>query len=230
MDVPWDGKPRGRVAGVTGIFSFALVVAAGLIAPLWDVPGSRASSAEIAHYVGAHRTAFLIALFLYACGVTLWLALFAAIRQRLMNATPGLATIFGSAGTAVVVVVLSGFVPMLTLAYRAPHVEDARLLYDVSFGLLAISGLPTALAMASYAVANRRGGRLERATAFVALIAAIAHVAIGASFFLRTGFLSLEGAGIVAIPATLFLWILLASLVELRDEISAETGEPSIRR
>jgi uncharacterized membrane-anchored protein YitT (DUF2179 family) len=200
------------------LVSFALLIAGGLVAPLWNVPGSTATATEIADYVGRHRTAFLVALLLYACGVSLWLALFSAVRQRLTAVSPAMAAVFGSASTALTVLVLTGFVPMLTLAYRAPQLQDARTLYDLSFGLLALSGLPTALALSMYAVGGRKGDRLLRGTACVAAIAAAAHVAIAGSLLFRSGFLSLEGGDIVAIPATLFVWILLASIVELRRE------------
>ncbi|MEA2442269.1 MAG: hypothetical protein QOH76_3693 [Thermoleophilaceae bacterium] len=45
---------------------------------------------------------------------------------------------------------------------------------------------------------------------------AAAHVAIAASFAFSSGFLSLEGAAIVVIPSTLFLWILATAAVPLR--------------
>lgn len=106
---------------------------------------------------------------------------------------------------------------MFTMAYRAPHISTARTLYDLSFGLLALSGLPTALALGAYAVATRKDGdRLQRVTVAAALVSMAAHVAIGFSFFFRSGFLSLEGLDIVVIPATLFVWIALVSVVELR--------------
>jgi hypothetical protein len=110
------------------------------------------------------------------------------------------------------VLVFAGFVPMFALAYRAPGVASARELYDLSFGLLAVSGVPTALALASYAVIAVRASEVATWTGWVAVLGAVAHVVIAASFLLPSGFFSLEGGVIVAVPVTLFLWILATSL------------------
>jgi hypothetical protein len=39
-----------------------------------------------------------------------------------------------------------GFGPALVLAYRSGAIGDPRLLWDLSFGILGLSGVPTALA------------------------------------------------------------------------------------
>jgi hypothetical protein len=214
-----------RVAGICGICSFCLLVAGGLVQPLWDIPSSTASEQAIVAYVGQHRSAFLAALFLYATGVTLWLVPVSSIRGWLTARSPTTGALFGTAATAFTTMVLVGFVPMLVLAYRAPAAPGGGALYDLSFGALALSGLPTALALGTYASAVRRGDWLARTTAVAAIVAAVAHVAIAAGFFFRTGFLSLEGVGIVFIPATLFLWLLLASLEELRTRPTGPPGQ-----
>jgi hypothetical protein len=92
------------------------------------------------------------------------------------------------------------------------------LLYDITFGLLAISGAPTALALFAYAALVLRTGRLPRWTASLALLAAATHVALCASFYVRDGFFSLEGAVIIAIPATLFAWIAGTSVAMLAGD------------
>jgi hypothetical protein len=90
------------------------------------------------------------------------------------------------------------------LAYRAPESPDPRLLYDLAWGLLAMSGVPTALALGAYAVQVFRDRRLPAWTAWLAALAALAHLALIVSFVVRTGFFSLEGWVTTAIPATLF--------------------------
>src|SRR3954454_22617056 len=117
-----------------------LLIVAGLIQPLWKLPDSDASDHDIVTYVADHRTGFLTALFLNAAAVTLWLVPFASIRER-MATRPTAASLFGSASNVLVTMLLSGFVPMMVLAYRSPEVTSGRDLYDLSFGLLALSGL-----------------------------------------------------------------------------------------
>jgi hypothetical protein len=94
------------------------------------------------------------------------------------------------------------------LLYREADVSDPRLLYDLAFGLLAMSGAPTAVALGSYAALVYRAGYLPRWTALLALVGATAHVVLLASFVVTDGFFSLEGQVITAIPATLFMWII----------------------
>jgi hypothetical protein len=84
--------------------------------------------------------------------------------------------------------------------------------------MLAISGAPTAVALFAYAAHVWRSLVLPRWTAVLAGIAAVAHVALLASFVVSDGFFSLEGQVITAIPATLFAWILGTSIAMLRAE------------
>lgn len=101
--------------------------------------------------------------------------------------------------------------------------SDPRLLYDIAFGLLAMSGAPTALALGSYAVPALRTGPVPRWTGLIAALGAVAHVALLASFVVTGGFFSLQGAVIIAIPGTLFAWIVGTSvamvLVDQVDEM-----------
>jgi hypothetical protein len=115
-----------------------------------------------------------------------------------------------------VTLLFAGFTAFFVLVYRAPEASDPRLLYDLAFGLLAMSGAPTALALGSYAAHVFRGHRLPGWTAWLAAVAALAHVALLASLVLTSGFFSLTGAVIIATPATLFAWIVGTSVVMLR--------------
>jgi hypothetical protein len=47
-----------------------------------------------------------------------------------------------------VALLLAGFTAFFVLVYRGADVGDPRLLYDLTFGLLATSGAPTAIALA----------------------------------------------------------------------------------
>lgn len=120
-----------------------------------------------------------------------------------------------------VTLLFAGFTSFFVLVYRAPEVSDPRLLYDLSFGLLAISGLPTALALGSYAAQIFRAGRLPRWTALLAIAAALAHLVLCASLVITSGFFSLEGGVTIAIPGMLFLWIVGTSIALLQTRESA---------
>src|SRR5205085_818682 len=52
----------------------------------------------------------------------------------------------------------------LVLTYRSPAPSDARLLYDASFGLLAMSAAPTVVALGAYSALVFRTRELPRAT------------------------------------------------------------------
>jgi hypothetical protein len=63
-------------------------------------------------------------------------------------------------------------------------------------------------------------------TGWLAAFATAAHVLIAASFFFESGFFSLEGGVIVAIPTTMFLWLLAASVSLLRLGAQAPPAAP----
>jgi hypothetical protein len=113
---------------------------------------------------------------------------------------------------------LAGFASGFLIAYRAPHIPEPRLLYDLTFGLLALSGAPTAVALASYATATFRNGQLPRFTAWLAGLAAVAHVVLLFSLVVPSGFFSLEGQVITVAPALLFLWIFATGIALLTTD------------
>jgi hypothetical protein len=121
-----------------------------------------------------------------------------------------------------VTLLLAGFTVAFVLFYCAPNAPDPRLLYDLGFGLLAMSGVPTALALGSYAAQVFSDSRLPAWSAWVAVVAALAHLVLLASLVIPSGFFSLQGGVIIAIPAMLFAWILATSIVLLRTTIKAD--------
>jgi hypothetical protein len=121
-----------------------------------------------------------------------------------------------------VTLLFAGFTSFLVLVYRAPVPSDPRLLYDLAFALLAMSGIPTALALGAYATHVFRDRLLPAWTAWIAVAAALANLALLASLVVRSGFFSLEGGVIIAIPGMLFVWILAMSIVLLRGRIAGE--------
>jgi hypothetical protein len=154
-------------------------------------PGTGASAPEVASYVAEHRDGFLASLFLYALGMGGFLAfgvaLWAWLRSHPGVADP-LAALFVVGVASLCSVVFVGFAPALVLAYRSGAVGDPRLLWDLSFGVLALSGVPTALALGSYAWIVLSTRVLPAWSAWMAALGAAAHVLIVASFFFSSGF------------------------------------------
>lgn len=208
-----------KLAGLAGVVSVALGIAGAIVDRMWTFPETGATAGQIAGYVGAHRSALLVAMALSTIAVGLWLVFGAGVWLRLRE-TPRneslLSVCFLVGLVSFVTLLFAGFTSLFVLIYRAPEASDPRLLYDLAFGLLAMSGVPTALALGSYAAWVFIGGRLPRWTALVAVVAASAHLVLFASLVISSGFFSLEGGVIIAIPATLFAWILATSIVLLQ--------------
>ena len=101
-------------------------------------------------------------------------------------------------------------------SYRPQQPALALLLSDLTFGFLALSGIPTAVCLGAYAALVLRYRCLPAWTGWLAVLGAVAHVLIAASFMNHGSFLSLEGAVNVAVPATFFAWILVTSIALLR--------------
>ncbi len=213
-----------KLAGLAGILSTALGVAGVIVDQMWTIPGTGATAAEIAGFVDTHRSALLIALVLTTIGVSLWLVFGVGVWLS-MRATASdesfLAACFLVGFVSFVTLLFAGFTSFLVLVYRAPAASDPRLLYDLSFGLLAMSGVPTALALCAYATQVFRDGRLPDWTAWVAVAAALANLMLLASLVIRSGFFSLEGGVTIAIPGTLFVWIIGMSVTMMRTDRSA---------
>lgn len=208
-----NGIERGstKLAGVAGIVGVALGAAGGVVGRIFEFPGTASTSAEIASFIQANREALLATMVLSTTAVALWLVFGAGVWLRLRQTNGGdeLGTACFALGlVGLVTLLMTGFTSFFILVYRDAKVADVRSLYDLSFGLLAMSGAPTAVALGAYSALVFRGRHLPRWTALLGALAAVAHVAIIASFIVTEGFFSLEGQVITAIPGTLFLWIL----------------------
>src|SRR5689334_15932622 len=159
----------GRVAGAAGVLGFALATfgSAGMglfgAKSLFEFPGTRASAADIASFVAAHRSAALAAMVLNTLAVALWLVFGAGVWVRLREGGESvLSATFAIALASFATLIIAGFVPFFVLAYRGGEPDDARLLYDLTFGMLALSGAPTTVALGAYAAHVWRSARLPR--------------------------------------------------------------------
>lgn len=199
-----------KLAGFAGLLSIALGLVALPVDQMWTFPGTDATAREIATFAQADRTALLVAMVLNTIAVGLWLVFGAGVWLRLREVSGGesvLSACFLLGLVSFVALLLAGFTVFFVLVYRAPGASDPRLLYHLSFALLALSGVPTALALGSYAALVLHSNSLPAWTASVAAVAALSHIALLASLVVRSGFFSLAGGVTIAIPATLFAWI-----------------------
>jgi hypothetical protein len=212
-------RGRHNLGAVAGVLGVAVPGAGMAVMPIWRFPATDSSGARISRFVLDHQSALHIVMVLNTVGVSLWLVFGAGVWLRLRRATGAdsvLSTSFALGLVGFVTLIMAGFVAFLVLVYRPRSAPDTRLLYDLTFGLLAMSGLPTALALGSYAAAVFREKLQPRFTAQLAAVAAAAHVALLLSFLVPTGFFSLEGQVITVVPALLFAWILATGITMLR--------------
>ncbi|MDQ3954252.1 MAG: hypothetical protein M3285_01705 [Actinomycetota bacterium] len=209
-----------RSAALAGLTSFALIILATFVAPpLWDAPTTTATANEVAEFGFPHRGRILMSFFIYsiAMGFFLWFGagLWAWFRRWEAEPSP-MPAVFAIGVVVAATHILAAFAPGALSVYRPPAAATAGLLFDLTFAILALSGIPTAVFLAAYATLVLRGAPLPKWTAWLAIVGVVAHVVIAGSFFPRSGFFSLEGGVIVWVPATLFAWILAASVALLR--------------
>jgi hypothetical protein len=213
-----------RLVGLTGLTSFLLIAVAALVQPhLWSAPGTTATPVQVAAYAQDDRGRALSSLFIYSVGMGLFLCFAMGLSTRLRQDAadmPSLSAAFAFGAVALVALVLAAFAPAAVLSYRLHDPAMAQALRDTTFGLLAMSGIPTALCLGAYAALVLRRGCLPAWTAWLAVLGAGAHLLIAASLMAHGGFLSLEGSVIVWVPGTFFAWILAVSLVLLRTPVA----------
>jgi hypothetical protein len=212
-----------RLTSLAGLASFVLIVVAALLArPLWNAPGTAASAAHVAAYAQHDRGRTLASLFIYSLAMGLFLCFAAGLWSWLRQSEPApqpLSAAFALGAAALVVLVLAAFVTGGVLSYRPQQPAIAQALRDTTFGLLALSGVPTAVALGAYAELVQRRGCLPVWTAWLAVLGAVTHVFIAASFLSHGTLLSVEGSVIFLVPGTFFAWILVTSAVLLRAQV-----------
>jgi hypothetical protein len=206
---PWGSA---RIARWAGTFGVMLPVLTLVVYPIWSVPGTQTSGADVAMWATTHHDRLLVMMLLNTAGVLLWFVFGAAIWAYLRDRLPDrslLPTCFAAGFIGYVTLILSGFTAFDLLLYRPHSAETSTLLYDLTFGLLAMSGIPTAVSLASFAVAVYFYRTLPRYTAHLATTAAAVHPLLLVAFIAYDGPLSLEGFSTTSgIPFFLFAWIL----------------------
>jgi hypothetical protein len=203
-----------------GLASFVLIIVAALVAPpLWNAPGTTATAAQVAAYAYEDRGRTIASLFIYSVALGLFLCFAAGLWSWLRQNEPApqpLSAAFAFGAVALVVLILAAFVAGGVLTYRLQDAAIAQSLRDLTFGLLAVSGIPTAVCLGAYAALVLKRGCLPAWTAWLAILGVVTHVFIAASFVSHGSFLSLEGSVIYLVPGTFFAWILATSVVLLK--------------
>jgi hypothetical protein len=176
------------------------------------------SHTEVARWATINHDRLIVTMLHNTVGVTLWFvfgaAVYAVLRDRLPTRSM-LPMCFAASFFGCVILLLSGFTAFNLLLYRRHSAETSILLYDLTFGLLAMSRMPTVVALGSFAVAVYVHQALPRYTAHLAVAGAAVHPLL--RFIVRDGPLSLEGISITAMPAFLFAWILGTALAMPRN-------------
>ena len=217
---PTDRR-RVNVGAIAGVAGFLIPMASNVIIPIWRMPSTSAPGSKVASYVIEHQAAFRAVLVFDTVGVTLWMVFGGAVWLRLRRASGAdtLATsLFGVAFAAMVTLLMTGFTVAFVLAYRPPDPTTARVLYDLAFALLAMSGMPAVVALTAYAAVALTNRHLPRRTGQLAVTAAAVHVLLLASLVTPRGVLSLEGPSITVVPAFLFAWIFGTALTLRRPD------------
>lgn len=210
-----------RVARWTGIIGFVLPASTLPVYPIWRYPQTQTSGPELVQWVHDHHDRLVASQVLNTIGVTIWFVFSAAVCIYLRDQLPAtsiLPTCFMAGFVGCTVLLLSGFTAFDLLLYRDHSPEVSILLYDLTFGLLAMSGMPTVIALGAFATAVYRHRVLPRYTAHLAFVAAVVHPLLLAAFIVKDGPLSLQGLSITAMPGFLFAWILGAALGMPRGE------------
>jgi len=171
----------------------------------------------VSAFAHVHASRAIASLVIYSVGIGLFLCFVVGLAAWLRDRGPrALPAVLAAAGIVLTTLILAGFVPAYMLSYRFQPPVVAAPLADLTFGLLALSGVPTAICLAAYAALVTRLRCLPRWTVAVAIVGALTHVLIAASFVSHGAFLSLESSVIVWVPATFFAWIFATSLSLVR--------------
>ncbi|HME04997.1 MAG TPA: hypothetical protein VKG38_18390 [Solirubrobacteraceae bacterium] len=209
-----------RLIALAGLGSFALIIVAAFVAPpLWNAPGTNSSAAHVAAYLQVNHGRTIASLFIYSLGMGLFLCFTGGLCSWLRQVEPApqpLSAVFAFGAIALAVLIFAAFATAGVMSYRPQQPAFAAALSDMTFGLLALSGIPTAVCLGAYAALVLRHRCLPAWTGWLAVLAMDAHILIAASFLSHGSFVSLEGVVIIAVPATFFTWILATSVVLLR--------------
>lgn len=214
-------RTRVDPGGLVGVLGIAIPTIGLIVLPIWRFPATGSSAAQVVSFAARHRTAVEVTMLSNAVGVTLWGVFGVHVWMRLrrvLEPESSLPACFIAGVVGFVTLLLSGFASIDAAFYQRVDAAESRVLYDLCFALLAMSGLPTAVALIAFATALYRTRFLPIAVGHLAVVTAVGHVLLMLSFVVDRGFFSLEGAVITVIPALLWAWILVTSIAMLNRQ------------
>lgn len=202
------GKRELPLAGLAGLLSIVLGLVGTVCVPIWDFPSTGATDVDVLTFLDRHRGAVQAEVALDAAVAALWLVCGCGVWQRVRNERSMVPGCVLGGFVAMSSLLLTGFTTVAVLLYHLPqNAELVRVLYDLGFGLLAMSGLPTAIALAAFASLAHGTPSVPRLLGRTAAVTAAVHVLLLATLVVPRGMLSLEGPMIAIAPILLFFWI-----------------------
>jgi hypothetical protein len=211
-----------QLSGWAGVFGIVLTTIGSSLDQIWRFPATDQPPEQITSFITHHHALLQVGQLLNTIGLLLWLVAGAGIWTRLRQgpeSNPLILSCFALGFIGLIVMIWVGFTPFWVLLYRGQsEIAHARVLYDLTFATLAISGMATAMVTGAYAALVIRGRQFPRHTVALAVLCTVTHVLLLVSFLVPHGFFSLQGQLITVIPATLFAWILDTSIALVRTK------------
>ena len=209
-----------RTTGILGLAMIVLVAAANALAPTSNLPGTGATSIEVMRYFGGHHNALREALYLYGAGFVVLVPFVSGLRDYLRSSEPdaSVSNVGFAAGSVLAAVTLAALACFVVAVYRlAPrNPEIVSNFYDLGWAAVALSGFAAALCVGAFSFVIVTKGGLPSWSGWLGFAVGIAHLVSAAAFARNEGVLSLEGGIAVYVPLSLYLWLLVVSVLLLR--------------
>jgi hypothetical protein len=215
-----------KFTGISGIISALLYIAVALI--LVDSPDLRTPDAQVLNFLRVNRSMVLSAIYLWGICISAtycFLTGFWAISRK-AEKEPGLLSTLGlGSGFVIFAVALCGFIFALGAAYLADSLAPATagLLNSLTILSVALTGFPTAVSMVAFSAVILKTGFLPGWLGKAGLFVALLHLISGGAFA-GSGLLSPSGIGVYVAPVFYYLWILITSIIILREKSEIHTG------
>jgi hypothetical protein len=111
------------LTALAGLASFALIIVGAFVAPpLWNAPGTNASSAHVAAYLQAHHGRTIASLYIYSIAMGLFLCFTGGLWSWLRQAEPApqlLSSAFAFGAVALTVLIFAAFAIAGVMSYRS---------------------------------------------------------------------------------------------------------------
>ncbi len=213
--------PVRRFTALAGCATVVLYILSAMLS--YDAPEIDASPPDILKYAAASGGRLLVVVFVWG-GITsaalcFLTGLWSVVRRRdEQDGMDEVLAILGlGAGYVLFAIAQAGFVFILALGYRGTILDatQAKLMNDLIYLGITLSGFPTAVSTAAFAIMVRRTRAVAVWTSWIAAVAVIAHV-VSAGSFAQDGMLAPTGVPIYIAPTFYFIWMLTVSILLFR--------------